>query len=79
MHHYETHKADFRIHTEYGVYHICAECWAAHPIPPQFMKSTPFEKSDGRQCECEHISHYPDDKPSVTVDYKPFDPDGGEL
>lgn len=67
----------FKVSTEWGIYHICEECWATHPIPNQFIRgSQPIMDSDGRPCECEHISHF--DSP-VTISYKPFNPDGGEL
>jgi hypothetical protein len=67
-----------KVSTEWGIFHICEECWAAHPIPEKFLKPKFLidEDSDGRPCECEHVSHF--DKP-IEISYKPFNPDGGEL
>jgi hypothetical protein len=74
MHHFENHKATRKVYTEWGIYHICDECWAAHPIPAQFLRPQKFELYEGdKLCECEHISH------SIKVTLAPFNPDGGEL
>ena len=56
--HYQTHTATRKVSTEYGTYHFCEECWTNHPVPKEFLKSEHTEDSDGRPCECEHISHF---------------------
>ena len=62
-----------KVSTVYGTYHICEECWAAHPIPRRYLESDFINDSDGRPCECENVTH------SIKVTIAPFNPDGGEL